>query len=323
MRRSILTTTLAAIASVAVLFVGMTPAVAEPSVSEIESQIDKNWRELEPLIEKHNATREDLAKKKKQAKKLQDKIAPLQKQIDAAMNRVSEFAVEAYKGDRASMMNAVLSNKTPSTLIGQLSVLDQFARREQREVQAVIDLKNRLAEQKAPLDALVAELTKTEAEQAKKKKQIDSEIDKLQRMRIEAYGRGAGGPLRPAPCPATYPGGDMGTAVKYACAQIGKPYVWGAEGPGSYDCSGLTLRSWAQAGVSLPHNAARQYSVTSRVSRSQLKPGDLVFYFSPISHVGMYVGDGWIVHASTAGEPVKMARMDSVGSLAGFGRPRY
>jgi cell wall-associated NlpC family hydrolase len=321
LRRSLLTTALAAFASAAVLLVGTAPALAEPSVTEIENQIDKKWRELEPVIERHNATREELAEKKKQAKKLQDKIAPLQKQIDEAMDRVSELAVEAYKGDRASMVNAVLSSKKPSNVLGQLSVLDQFARRQQHEVQTVVDLRNKYAAEKAPLDKLVAELTRTEAELAKKKKEIDAEIDELQKLRLEAYGRGAGGPLRPAPCPATYPGGGAGKAVKFACAQIGKPYVWGSAGPNSYDCSGLTLRAWAQAGVSLPHNAAKQYSVTKRVSRSELQPGDLVFYYSPISHVGMYVGNGWIVHASRAGEPVQMRKLGS--DIAGYGRPRY
>jgi cell wall-associated NlpC family hydrolase len=321
LRRSILTTALAALASAAVLFVGTTPALAEPSVTEIENQIDKQWRELEPVIEKHNATREELAEKKKRAKKLQEKIAPLEKQIDEAMGRVSELAAAAYKGDRASMVNALLGSKKPSTVLGQLSILDQFARRQQHEVQTVVELRNRYAAEKAPLDRLIAELTRTEAELARKKKEIDAEIDKLQKLRIEAYGRGAGGPLRPAPCPTTYPGGAAGKAVKFACAQIGKPYVWGAAGPDSYDCSGLTQRAWAQAGVSLPHNAAKQYSVTQRISRSQLRPGDLVFYFSPISHVGMYVGDGWIVHAPRAGESVRMRKIGS--DIAGYGRPRY
>lgn len=320
LRRSILTAAFAVLASAAVLLIGTTPALAEPTVAEIEAQIDTAWRKLEPVIEKHNATRQDLAAKKKQAAALQKKIAPLQSQIDAAMDRVSEFAVQAYKGDKASSLNALLTNKSPAALVGQLSVLDQFARQQQRDVQAVIDLKDKYAAQKKPLDTLVTQLTKTEAELAKKKKEIDAEVDRLQKLRIQAYGNGSAGPLRPAPCPATYPGGDAGTAVKFACAQIGKPYVWGAEGPGSYDCSGLMLAAWAKAGVSLPHNARAQQSQTARVSRSELRPGDLVFYYADLSHVGMYVGGGWIVHASRAGVPVKMKRVDD-GEIHSFGRP--
>ncbi|WP_422772409.1 NlpC/P60 family protein [Plantactinospora sp. WMMC1484] len=308
------------LASAAVLFTGTTPALAEPSVAEIEEQIDVAWRKLEPVIEKHNSTRQDLTAKKKQAAALQKKIAPLQSRIDAAMDRVSDFAVQAYKGDKASTFNALLSNKSPAALVGQLSVLDQFARQQQREVQAVVDLKNKLAAQKAPLDRLVSQLTKTEKELAAKKKEIDAEIDKLQELRIKAYGNGSAGPLRPAPCPSTYPGGAAGKAVKFACAQIGKPYSWGADGPGAYDCSGLTLAAWRQGGVSLPHNARAQRGQTKRISRSDLRPGDLVFYYADLSHVGMYVGDGWIVHASRAGEPIKMKRMDD-GQIHSFGRP--
>ena len=120
----------------------------------------------------------------------------------------------------------------------------------------MVDLRDQLAAEKAPLDEMVAQLTRTEAQLAAKKKQINAEIDRLQKLRLKVYGSGGGGPLRPAPCPAGYPGGDAGVAVKFACAQIGKPYVWGAEGPNTYDCSGLTLAAWAKAGVSLPHNAA-------------------------------------------------------------------
>jgi peptidoglycan DL-endopeptidase CwlO len=314
------TAILAAIAGAAVVLLGATPAHAEPSVAEIEKQIDQAWNQLEPTIERHNATRQDLAAKKKQADALAKKIQPLQGQIDVAMGRVSQLAVRAYKGGNASAINAILTTGSPTMLADQLTVLDQFARRQQADVQAVVDLKEQYAAQKAPLDTLVAQLTKTEADLATKKTQIDAEIDKLQKLRIKVYGSGGGGPLRPAPCPGAYPGGGAGVAVKFACAQIGKRYVWGAEGPDSYDCSGLMLAAWAKAGVSLPHNAARQRQVTANVKRADLRAGDLVFYYSDLHHVGMYVGNGWVVHASQAGVPVKMKRLDD-GPINSFGRP--
>jgi cell wall-associated NlpC family hydrolase len=314
------TAILAAIASAAVVLLGATPAYAEPSVAEIEKQIDQAWNQLEPTIERHNATRQDLAAKKKQAGALAKKIQPLQGQIDVAMGRVSEFAVRAYKGDNTSAINAILTTGSPTMLADQLTVLEQFARRQAADVQAVVDLKEKYAAQKAPLDKLVAQLTKTEADLATKKTQIDAEIDKLQKLRIKVYGSGGGGSLRPAPCPAAYPGGGAGVAVKFACAQIGKPYVWGAEGPNSYDCSGLMLAAWAKAGVYLPHNAAKQRQVTGNVTRANLRAGDLVFYYSDLHHVGMYVGNGWVVHASQAGVPVKMKKIDD-GPINSYGRP--
>jgi cell wall-associated NlpC family hydrolase len=223
-------------------------------------------------------------------------------------------------GNNTSAVNAILSSGSPTTLAEQLSVLDQFARRQQADVQAVMDLKQRYAAQKASLDTLVAQLTKTEAEQVAKAKAINAEIDRLQQLRMQAYGSGAGGPLRPAPCPATYPGGPAGVAVKFACAQIGKPYVWAAAGPSAYDCSGLTMAAWASAGVALPHNAAAQRQVTANVTRANLRPGDLVFYYSDLHHVGTYVGGGWVVHASQAGVPIQMQLMDQ-SPIDSFGRP--
>lgn len=319
-RWSILAPALATVAGLTVALFGAAPAAAQPSVPEIEKQIDRAWNELEPIIERHNATRQDLAAKKKQVLALNKKIEPLQLQIDLAMSRVGGFAVQAYKGNRHSALNAILSTGSASSLMSQLSTLDQFARRQQQDVRKVVELKEKYAGEKAPLDALVKELTKTEAELATKKKEIDAEVARLQKLRLEAYGNGSAGPLRPAPCPATYPGGNAGTAVKFACAQIGKPYVWGASGPSSYDCSGLMLAAWGKAGVYLPHNAAKQRQAVPSVTRDNLRPGDLVFYYSDLHHVGMYVGNGWIVHASQSGEPVQMQKVDS-SPIHSYGRP--
>ncbi|GAB4104944.1 NlpC/P60 family protein [Micromonospora taraxaci] len=320
-RWSRFTTALAALVGVAVVLTGSaTAAHADPSVAEIERQIDEDWNKLEPIIERHNATRTDLAVKRKQADALATRIAPLEQQVDAAMDKVSALAVRAYKGETVSTVNAMLGSRSPSEVVSQLEMLDRFAHNQQQDVREVADLRDELAAQKAPLDEMVAQLTRTEAQLAAKKKQINEEIDRLQKLRLKVYGNGGGGSLRPAPCPGSYPGGAAGVAVKFACAQIGKPYVWGAEGPNSYDCSGLMLAAWAKAGVSLPHNAAQQSRVTKDVSKGDLRPGDLVFYYSDIHHVGMYVGGGWVVHASQAGQPVKMKKVDD-GPIHSYGRP--
>jgi cell wall-associated NlpC family hydrolase len=105
-------------------------------------------------------------------------------------------------------------------------------------------------------------------------------------------------------------------AVDTAMAQRGKPYVWAAEGPGSFDCSGLMLYAYAAAGISLPHSSAMQSQMGTPVSRSELQPGDLVFFYSPVSHVGMYIGNGQMVHAPTFGDVVKVADVDDMGSYS-------
>ncbi|MGA8993858.1 MAG: NlpC/P60 family protein, partial [Nocardioidaceae bacterium] len=91
--------------------------------------------------------------------------------------------------------------------------------------------------------------------------------------------------------------GRASAAVRYAMAQVGKTYVYGAAGPNAFDCSGLTMMAWKQAGVNLPHYSGAQLTSGTRVAESALRPGDLVFYYSPISHVGMYVGNGRVVNA--------------------------
>ncbi|HEX2773418.1 MAG TPA: NlpC/P60 family protein, partial [Micromonosporaceae bacterium] len=270
---------LVALLSLSIVLTGATPAGAEPSVSDIEKQIDEAWNKLEPVIEKHNAARQDLAAKRKQAQALARRIQPLELQIQLAMEKVGDLAVRAYKGEQTSAVNAILSSGTPDAFLNQLELLDQFARRQHTDVQAVLDLKEKLATQKRPLDQLVTQLAQSEAELAAKKKQINAEIKRLQELRLQVYGSSTSlGSLRPAPCPSTYPGGAAGKAITFACAQIGKPYVWGADGPGSYDCSGLSMRAWAQGGIYLPHNAAAQRRAVRSVSRSELRPGDLVFY---------------------------------------------
>ena len=132
-----------------------------------------------------------------------------------------------------------------------------------------------------------------------------SAAKELARLEIAA---GSDSGLPPAP------GGS--SAVSAALTQLGKPYIWGASGPGGFDCSGLMLYAWRSAGRSLPHSSRAQYAATTRVSVSQIRVGDLVFYGSPIHHVGLYIGNGQMVEASRRGTPVRtrsIFRRDLVG----------
>lgn len=110
-------------------------------------------------------------------------------------------------------------------------------------------------------------------------------------------------------------------AVQAALSQVGRPYRWGASGPSSFDCSGLTLWAWARSGVSLPHSSRAQYASTKRVSRAQWQPGDLLFFGSPIHHVGMYIGSGKMVAAPHSGAAVRVSSATSRRDYVGAGRP--
>jgi cell wall-associated NlpC family hydrolase len=117
-------------------------------------------------------------------------------------------------------------------------------------------------------------------------------------------------------------GGASGSAaavVAYARAQVGKPYCYGGSGSACFDCSGLTMMAWRQAGVSLPHSSASQINVGRRISASELQPGDLIFYYSPISHVSIYIGGGQRISATHTGDYVRVQSLGS--SIVGYARP--
>jgi cell wall-associated NlpC family hydrolase len=175
--------------------------------------------------------------------------------------------------------------------------------------------------QKRPLDKVVATLAKQDADLGSKKRTIETKQKAMQKLRETACGMTPGGQsLKIGSCPAEYYGDAGSKAAEYACNQIGKWYQWAANGPTTFDCSGLTQAAWQSQGVSLAHYTATQYSQTSRVSRSNLRPGDLVFYYSDLHHMAMYVGNGLVVHAPQTGEQIKMAKMDFL-PVYGFGRP--
>jgi cell wall-associated NlpC family hydrolase len=109
-------------------------------------------------------------------------------------------------------------------------------------------------------------------------------------------------------------------AIDTALAQRGKPYVWAGSGPNSFDCSGLTSFAYKAAGINLPRTSKAQATVGTPVARAALKPGDLVFFYSPISHVGIYIGNGQMVHAPTSGDVVKVTNVNAMGHFAGARR---
>jgi peptidoglycan DL-endopeptidase CwlO len=297
-------------------------AWAEPSVQELEKMIDTAWNTLEPTIEQYNQVHSQLVTNQAKAAQLQKQIAPLQAQVDLAMAKVSDLAVYVYKGGTTSEFNALLSSDSPTQLLDQLALLNQLAAGHRRQISTVAQTRDKYAADKKVLDDLVAQLATQDADLAAKKKDIEGQLASLQKLRQQAYGTTSGtGTLRPANCPFEYIGGAGGIAAKTACQQIGKPYVWAAEGPNSFDCSGLTMYSWAAAGVHLRHFTKWQYQDTARVSRADLRPGDLVFYYSDLHHVALYVGGTWVVHAPHPGEPVKMVNINTSGTPSAYGHP--
>jgi hypothetical protein len=301
---------------------GAQARAAVPDPAAIEKQIAKIWAEAEPAIEKYNKIHESYKKNKAKQAALEKKIDPLQRQLDLSQIRIGAISAQVYKGGQVDAFNAVLSSGSPEQLADQLTILDQLARAQQRQLSGVTELKAKYDTQRAPIDELVAKLAGQDKELSANKKKIEAQLAKLQELRRQAYGSSGGtGSLRPWTCPAEYLPTPGYKAAKYACNQAGDPYVWAAAGPNSFDCSGLTLAAWQQVGVSMPHNALDQRNSMPYVKRADLEIGDLVFYYSGVTHVAIYVGNGKVMHAPNSLDVVRMADMDAVGPIHSFGRP--
>jgi cell wall-associated NlpC family hydrolase len=291
------------------------PAHAAPSVGDIEAQIDKQWEQLEPTIENYNKVRAQLKINRQKSAELAKKIQPLALQSELAMNRVGDLASRYYMEGPSRDIGALLVSTTPGTLAEQLTILDRLAAQEHRQVEGVLAARAKYDGQKQKLDALIASQAKQEKELAAKKTQINAEIKRLQASMPKTVVKVDG-------CPTVtgVVGEAARIAIRTACAQVGDPYVWGATGPNSFDCSGLTQYAYKAAGISLTHFTGAQWNEGRSVSRSEARPGDLVFFFSDLHHVGLYLGNGKMVHAPRAGKPVQVTSIDYM-PVAGFRRP--
>ncbi len=137
---------------------------------------------------------------------------------------------------------------------------------------------------------------------------------------LPAMANTGGGTATVAAAPVAAPTMAAQIAVDTALAQQGDPYVWGGAGPDSFDCSGLVMYAYAAAGIALPHSSNMQSTIGAPVAYSDLQPGDLVFFYSPVSHVAMYIGNGQIVQASTYGQPVSATYLAYMSDYAGARR---
>ncbi|MEV0809284.1 NlpC/P60 family protein [Micromonospora sp. NPDC050200] len=291
------------------------PAYAAPTPEEIEAAIDKQWEQLEPTIEQYNKVRAQLKVNRKKSAELEKKIQPLALQTELAMNRVGDLASRYYMTGPSQDIGALLISAKPGTLTEQLTILDRLAAQERKELQVVIDARQKYDAEKQKLDTLIAAEVKQEKELAAKKSQINAEIKRLQAAMPKTVVKVAGCPTIKGVVSSA-----AQTAIRVACQQVGEPYVWGADGPDSFDCSGLTQYAYKAAGIYLTHHTGAQWNEGKSIPRSEARPGDLVFFFSDLHHVGLYLGNGLMVHAPRTGKPVQVASIDYM-PVAGFRRP--
>jgi peptidoglycan DL-endopeptidase CwlO len=311
-------------------------------------------KDFELVVEDYNAARERLEDIQVEIADKEAIVSALEKRMSGRTDDAVDLARNLYMGGSDAGMEAIVSSKSMAELDARLAYIETTedantelltklaSDRSNLETQ-LVDLeaaRAEAAETEAKLDDLSAEIEGKVASQKDEIEELNAKIEAAERRARRAARREAaeeaaaaaaaaeeaaaapapssgGGGGAPAPVgPAPAANSRAGVAVQAALSQVGKPYQWGAAGPNSYDCSGLTMWAWAQAGVSLPHNSGMQYSATSRISQSQLQPGDLIFYGSPIHHVAMYIGNGQIVEAPYSGASVRTAgafRSDVVG----------
>lgn len=330
---------------------------ADPDLTleEVRELLDELHHEVSLAAEEYHQATDELEGIERRLEKAETQVERQEARLAELTADLGGYAAASYRtGGVDPTMQALLADD-PEEFLAQSSVVDAYASQLAAQLDAVGTQRQRLQQDtslveeerarqtavqealekaKDKADALVAEteelLASLEAEErARIQEQERREREEAAAQASRAAEReSAGSDDSGSSDDAGSSGGAAASgraqvAVDFALAQVGDPYAWGGTGPDAWDCSGLTQAAWAAAGVSLPRSSSQQIGVGTRVSRDQLQPGDLVFFYSPISHVALYIGNGQIVHATSPGNPV---RVDSLSghyssNFAGATRP--
>ena len=275
---------------------------------------------LEVVTEQVNEAKVQLEQQQAAVTSADQAAADAQARLDALGGQIRQIARSAYTGDSISRLDVMLTSRSADEFVHQLGTLDAIAGHTNAQLAEVAAAADEAVKAKATAAEAQAQAQKSYDDIAAQQKDLEAKIADYQRQYAaltapqQQQVLASHGDAQPVPSGVVAPSGAAQKAVNTALAQVGDPYVWGASGPDAFDCSGLMQYAYSAAGVSLPHSSASQSRMGTPVSRDQLQPGDLVFFYSPVSHVGMYIGGGKMVHASTSGQPVKVASLDSMGS---------
>jgi cell wall-associated NlpC family hydrolase len=246
--------------------------------------------------------------------------AVAQAAVAAYEPQLRAIAQSGYTGKTQSRFAAFLTSESATELVQQMTTLDMIAEHtnsvmsEVAAAQAVAQQAQDAADEAAA--TATAGLAQLEAQQAEVQKQIagyQADFARLSATEQAAVTTAVAGRSLQAPRDLPMPSGAAGVAIQTALAQVGDRYEHAASGPDAFDCSGLTSYAYAAAGFSLPHSSRAQSQLGTQVSRGELQAGDLVFFYTPISHVGLYIGNGMMVHARTYGSPVAVTSVDQQG----------
>ncbi|AZP19892.1 glycoside hydrolase [Streptomyces aquilus] len=335
----------AALTSVALLSQTATAAPStddKPSLEEVEKKVDDLYRQAESATEKYNSAKEKTAAQRKEVDTLLDDVAQRTQKLNEAREELGSFAAAQYRtGASAPDTATFLLADTPQDYFDQTQLMGRMTDRQKGAVDDYIsaqsatmkkrqeatesletltgsqaDLKTAKATVQRKLSAareLLSQLTAEEkarlaAIEKKKQEEAARKAAELAEQQKAAEQKASPSPSETTQTTQT---ADSSYATKadkalaFARAQVGKPYVWGATGPESYDCSGLTQAAWNAAGISLPRTTYDQVNFGTTVSLANAQPGDLVFFYDDVSHVGLYIGNGMMIHAPKPGAYVR------------------
>lgn len=304
--------------------VGAASADPKPTLAQAKAKLNKLNDQADKVVDRYNTATERYKKAKSTYGKLNESYKQKLETVADLRAEVVGMAVSSYQlGEDVTSWQGVFGSPDPTNLLAGMALADQVSQ-EKAEKLAAFDRANKglKIERDKAEDAL--EDAEKERDSVQKERSEVLKLIKEQKKLLDKLN--AYNPGNPNSTGLKYTGpasGNAAAALRFAYAQVGKPYVFGGTGPNGYDCSGLTQAAWRAAGVSLPRTTWQQWAwgASRKVSLSDLQPGDLVFS-AGLGHVGMYAGNGQIVHAPQTGDVVKVVNMsDYGGSLVGAVRP--
>ncbi|MEV0638875.1 NlpC/P60 family protein [Streptomyces sp. NPDC050619] len=300
---------------------------AEPQLTpaQVKAKVDKLYQEAEVATERYNGAKEKAKGAETRLATLQDEAARKTEKLNSARDALGSTAAAQYREGGLDPALQLALSEDPD---GYLNGAEFVERAGNRQASSVATVRKQLREIERLRGAAHIELTSLKSRQAelnRHKKTINGKLGTARRLlsQLTAQERtrlggdasrasrsstaGRDGLAATGSATSQAPNSRAAAAVSYAYAKLGSPYVWGATGPDAFDCSGLIQAAYRSAGISLPRTTYAQIDAGRRVSRSELLPGDLVFFYSGISHVGIYVGNGQMIHAPRPSAPVRVA----------------
>jgi peptidoglycan DL-endopeptidase CwlO len=304
------------------------PAAASPaSAGQLQRRLEKLNAQADQQVEDYLQAQLALRRTRASIRMLQGQLDGVHRQLADARAGIAARAAVAYTQGPATDVVSLLTARDPRQVLERAQLLELLATQGSDAVATATAIERAAQARAAELAAVEQRQAAILGQLADRKAAIERLVSQteqtLSRLRAADRRRAAAVDRPAAPGSARPPAtltGSVAAVVRYAYAQLGKPYRWGAAGPDAFDCSGLTMMAWAQAGVSLPHSSQAQFGVGRQVTRAELRAGDLIFRNSPISHVSLYVGNGMQVAATHTGSTVKLQSAWQ-GDIVGFSRP--